>query len=72
MGWYFIDCIFSRTLEQHHQDERNPEYGWNHKSDIHCIEESCREGCRFWQKEGRIESLEILEDYKDYQEYVGF
>jgi len=67
--WYFVSRIFDRTPQQRFQDERHPSYGWNHKSNVHSIEEPCKEGCRFWNKEGRIEDIEVLEDYKDYNRY---
>ena len=68
--WYFIDRIMSRTPEQRYEDERKPSYGWNHESEVHSIEDmECKEGCRFWPEEGRIEDTEVLENYKEYQHY---
>lgn len=67
--WYLTERIFSRTPEQRYQDERAPDYGWNHKSNVHSIDEPCKEGCRFWPEEGRIEDIEILQDYKEYDRY---
>ena len=67
--WYFIERVTSRIVEQRYEDERNPSYGWNHLSEIHTIEEDCKEGCRFWPEEGRIEDIEVLENYKEHQDY---
>jgi hypothetical protein len=67
--WYFIYRIFSRTPEQRYQDERTPDYGWNHISDIHGIIEPCLEGCRFRSEEGRIEDIEVLKDYEKFDRY---
>jgi hypothetical protein len=67
--WYFIERTTSRTPEQRYQDEKFPTYGWNHLSRVHSVDQPCREGCRFWPETGRIEDIEILEDYKEYQDY---
>lgn len=40
---------------------------WNHDSNLHTIEEECKEGCRFWPEEGEVSALEILEYYRGYQ-----
>lgn len=66
--WYFIQRI-AVSPERRYEEERNPTYGWNHTSDIHSIEEPCMEGCRFWQKEGKIEDTEVLKDYEIYDSY---
>jgi hypothetical protein len=68
--WYFIERVTSRTAEQRFQDERRPTYGWNHLSNVHTIDEDCKPGCRFSAETGRIEDLEVLEDYKHYQGYA--
>jgi hypothetical protein len=66
--WHFWEYI-KETPEQRYQDEKNPNYGWNHISNVHSIEDPCVEGCRFWPEEGRIDSLEVLSWYKEYQGY---
>ena len=30
--WYFIKRVTTRTPQQRYQDEKNPDYGWNHSS----------------------------------------
>ena len=70
--WHFMERI-QYPPEQRYQQEKNPTHGWNHSSTVHGIEDKdCKEGCRFWPAEGRIETLEILEDYKEYQGYDEF
>ena len=67
--WYFIKRVTTRTPQQRYQDEKNPDYGWNHSSKVHTIDEHCREGCRFWPEEGEISDLEVLQEYRNYQDY---
>ncbi|HZD35628.1 MAG TPA: hypothetical protein VE130_10520 [Nitrososphaeraceae archaeon] len=67
--WYFISRISERTPEQRYQDEKRRIHGWNHKSNSHGIDEPCVEGCRFWPDEGRIEDVEVLKDYEEYDRY---
>ena len=67
--WYFIERITSRNPQQRYQDEKNPDYGWNHKSQVHTIDEECIAGCRFWPETGKIEDVEVLEEYREYQDY---
>jgi hypothetical protein len=35
---YYLACRLCRTPEQRYQDEKYPEHGWNHKSDVHSID----------------------------------
>ena len=67
--WYFIERITSRNPQQRYQDEKNPDYGWNHKSQVHTIDEECKAGCRFWPETGKIEDVEVREEYREYQDY---
>lgn len=67
--WYFVSRIFERTPEQKFKDEKHPSHGFGHYSNVHDPDEKCREGCRFWQDEGRIEDIEVLKDYEKYNGY---
>lgn len=44
--WYFFCRIFDRTSEERYPDEKHHSYGWNHKSNVHAIEEPYKEGCK--------------------------
>ena len=67
--YFFIQRIISRNPEQTYQDEKRPDYGWNHLSKVHTIDEPCKEGCRFWPETGKIEDVEGMHEYKGYQDY---
>jgi hypothetical protein len=66
--WYFVQRI-NNTPAQRYQELKHSKTGWNHSSTVHSIEEECKEGCRFWPDTGEVSAIEILEDYKEYQDW---
>jgi hypothetical protein len=67
--WYLIERL-QDSPEQRYQQEKNKIYGFGHDGiDGGADSRECLPGCRFYPEEGRIEDLEVLEDYRQYQRY---
>ena len=63
----------SKTPEQRYNEARNPRHGFGHDNGgLHGSGpfDACVPECRFWKETGRIEYLEALEEYKEYQGYA--
>jgi len=69
--WYWhLICRLQYTPEQRYQQEKQQIYGFGHEGidgGADCRE--CLPGCRFYPPEGRIEDIEVIQDYRGYQHF---
>lgn len=63
--WYLLQRL-QDTPEQRYQQEKQQVTGFGHEG---IDGGECLPGCRFYPIEGRIEDLEVLEDYSKFQGY---
>ena len=67
--WYLLQRL-QDTPEQRYQQQKQQIYGFGHEGiDGGADYRECLPGCRFYPIEGRIEDLEVLEDYSKFQGY---
>ena len=66
---------YGKTPEQRYQEEKNPDRGFGHESNVHESSDGrldkghCIPCCRFYEPIGRRTVFDILEDYKGYQQF---
>jgi hypothetical protein len=67
--WYLIERL-QYSPERRYQQAKNKIYGFGHDGiDGGADSKECLPGCRFYPLEGRIEDIEVLEDYRGFQQF---
>jgi hypothetical protein len=74
INWYTPSYVqdISKSPEQRYQEARNPRHGFGHDNQgLHGSGpfDACVPECGYYKETGRIEYLEALEEYKEYQGY---